>query len=320
MTILTSTMARPRSKSTAFTASRVVSVLSEAMMKRVCSAASSASIRASSPRTAALMSTALASPCFLMSRPMPSRPLYRLTELGSATPSTTWATSFTRTTQPGAGMATTTSSTSCTVCSLPASFTVSWPSWVRTAPAGTSRPARRMASLTWGRPTRCCSRRSWSTFTCTSRCSPPSRVISATPLSCWMRGSNLSVRYWWNSGAGMSLSALRLMMGRSFGEILDITGGWRPSGRSCRMLSMRRWASCMARSRSAPYLKFTMTMEAFARERLLMKSTRSSALRASSTGRVTLLATSSGAAPGYMVRMVMTGWLKSGIISTLSPR
>ena len=97
------------------------------------------------------------------------------------------------------------------------------------------------------------------------------------------------------------------MIGRSLGDTLVITGGCMPSGRSLRMLSIWRCASCIARSRFAPYLKLTMMMDAFASERLEMKSTCSNELSASSTGRVTVLATSSGAAPGYMVRTVITG-------------
>ena len=72
----------------------------------------------------------------------------------SAMPSTTVATSFTRTTVPGDGMATTTFSSSCTVWILPASFTVILSRSVRTLPAGTSFPARRIASVTRGSGTR----------------------------------------------------------------------------------------------------------------------------------------------------------------------
>ena len=184
MTNETNITANVKSNTTEFTAAMVFWVLSSAMANCTFSDWFCFSIDCNFACTALDTSTALASPCFFKSMPIPFLPLYLFTEVISLMPSVTVATSFTYTGLPGTGMPICTFLIPSTSENFPVSLTELLISFVCTFPVGMSTPLRLMASETCVNEMPYNFNFSWSTFTWISFSSPPNSVISATPFIC----------------------------------------------------------------------------------------------------------------------------------------
>ena len=72
------------------------------------------------------------------------------------------------------------------------------------------------------------------------------------------------------------------IIGKSLGDTLLITGLKISAGKSFLILSMYRWASCMVLSKSTPYSRFAIMIEALEIDLVTMYSTPSRFDKASS--------------------------------------
>ena len=298
MTSATKNTANSRSWITASTDSMVGKEVSVATVNLSASLLYLASKSLNLALVALATSTALASDCFLMRKPIPLTPFKREIVIWSSEASTTSATSRKRIALVPLAIRTK-SWRSSRFLYLPVKRTVICSLLLLILPVGKSRFESAMAWLIWAIDKPILRILSLSTLTRKERRSPPITCTSATPFTCLMAGKSWSsMRRMSSASDKFSATALSCKTGVAFGSILATIGFWASSGNLLRLLLILRCASSKASSMLADALNSSKTNEALSKEKEVTSSTFSIPESTSSNGLETWLSTVDGEAPG----------------------
>jgi len=248
------------------------------------------------------------------SRPTDSRPPYRVMDSRSRKPSTTVATSRTRSRRASASASpfsavpagwvvrrTTTSPICSTASNSPSVWSGYWYRPRRIRPPGALTLAAASAfSTSWiVRPKR--SSFDGSTSTWISRSTPPVTVACATPSICSSRRLTTVSAMSFSSHRSALPATLTAMIGSDAGSVRRTAGRLAISGSMSRALSSRSRTFSAAKSMSVPQAKRSVTRDTPSRETLSMRSMPGTAATWRSISAVTRRSTSLGATPGYDV-------------------
>ena len=302
---------------TSSTESRIMIDASRTTSIRV-PAGSSGCRRAISLFTSSTTETVFAPDCFWMSRATAGTPFTRARDRGSSIPSTTSATSPSRTGRPFLCPITIAGNPD-TSAGFPETRNGNSEPFPVSRPRGVLTFSDRIPAITSSTPIPSASRRAWSMSTLTSRLEEPTRSTFPTPG----RFSNrrltfFSTRVVRSLGGRASDRTARDTIGAAAKSSFWMIGSSIPSGSSPRM------AAILARASWAPSLSltsswnWTMTVETLSREIERTFFTPAIVLTASSIRLLTSRSTLSGEAPGNFVTMVTTGISTSGNMSTAS--